>query len=72
MNGEHQTGFWWCSSAQTKKRRTFSGRKRSCKDFENLINALKLLANNQRDGDSPIQNIVTGFREKAGNVLRTA
>ena len=32
--------------------------------FENLINALKLLANQQRDGDSPIQNIVTGLREK--------
>ena len=27
---------------------------------ENLISALKLLANQQRDGDSPIQNIVTG------------
>ena len=31
---------------------------------ENLIGALKLLANQQRDGDSPIQNIVTGLREK--------
>ena len=31
---------------------------------ENLINALKLLANQQRDGDSPIQNIFTGLREK--------
>ena len=25
---------------------------------ENLINALKLLANQQKDGDSPIQNII--------------
>ena len=32
---------------------------------ENLINALKLLANQQRDGDSPIQNIVTGLRERS-------
>ena len=38
---------------------------------ENLINALKLLANHQRDGDNPIQNFVTGLREKKGNVLRT-
>ena len=38
---------------------------RSCKDFESLINALKLLANKQRDGDSRIQNIVTGLREKS-------
>ena len=39
---------------------------------ENLINALKLPANQQRDGDSPIRNIVTGLREKkVGNVLRT-
>ena len=28
---------------------------------ENVINALKLLANQQKDGDSPIQSIVTGF-----------
>ena len=67
MNREHPIGFWWCSSAQTKKRRKFSGRTRSRKDFcgENLINALKLLANQQRDGDSPIQSIVTGLREKS-------
>ena len=37
---------------------------------EILINALELLANQQRDGDSPIQNIVTGLIEKAGNALR--
>ena len=28
---------------------------------ENLINALELLAKQQKDGDSPIQSIVTGF-----------
>ena len=28
---------------------------------ENLINAPKLLANQQTDGDSPIQSIVTGL-----------
>ena len=31
---------------------------------ENLINALKLLANQQKDGDSPIQNIIIGLKEK--------
>ena len=30
---------------------------------ENLINALKLLANQQKDGDSPIQSIATGHCE---------
>ena len=30
---------------------------------DNLINALKLLANQQKDGDSPIQSIVTGLHE---------
>ena len=28
---------------------------------ENLINTLKLLTNQQRDGDSPMQSIVTGL-----------
>ena len=32
---------------------------------ENLINALKLLANQQKDGDSPIQSMVTGFCERS-------
>ena len=34
---------------------------------ENLINALKLLANPQKDGDSPIQSIATGFCERSRN-----
>ena len=37
---------------------------------ENLINALKVLANQQRDGSSPVQNIVTGLRGKTGNASR--
>ena len=32
---------------------------------ENLINALKLLANQQKDGYSPIQGIVTGLCERS-------
>ena len=31
--------------------------------MKNLINALKLLANQQQDGDSPIQNIIMGMKE---------
>ena len=37
---------------------------------ENFINALKLLANQQRDGDGPIQNIVAGLRERSGEGIR--
>ena len=32
---------------------------------DNLNNALSLLANQQKDGDSPIQSIVTGFHERS-------
>ena len=32
---------------------------------DNLINALKLLANQQKDGDSPIQSIATGLHERS-------
>ena len=32
---------------------------------ENLINALKLLADQQKDGDSPIQSFVTGLCERS-------
>ena len=32
---------------------------------DNLINALKLLANQQKDGDSPIQSIITGLDERS-------
>ena len=32
---------------------------------DNLINALKLLANQQKDGDGPKQSIVTGLHERS-------
>ena len=32
---------------------------------DNLINAVKLLANQQKDGDSTIQSIVTGLHERS-------
>ena len=31
----------------------------------NLINSLKLLTNQQKDGDSPVEHIVTGLLEKS-------
>ena len=31
---------------------------------DNLVNALKVLANQQKDGDSPIQSIITGPHER--------
>ena len=37
----------------------------------NLINALKLLANQQEDGDGPKQSIVTNLCEGAGKVSVT-
>ena len=32
---------------------------------DNLVNTLKMLANQQKDGDSPIQSIVTGLHERS-------
>ena len=32
---------------------------------DNLVNALKLLANQQKDGESPTQNIITGLHERS-------
>ena len=32
---------------------------------EHMINALKLLANQKKDGDSPEQSVVTGLRERS-------
>ena len=36
----------------------------------NLVNALKLLANQQEDGDGVIQNIVTNLGEGSGRFER--
>ena len=49
-NGERPTGYWFCSSVGF---------------CERLITALHLLANRQKDGDDPIQSIVTGPRERS-------
>ena len=65
MNGEHPTGFGWCRLAQTKMKRRFLRAHAIPQGLcENLINALKLLANQQKCGDSPIQNIFMGLKDK--------
>ena len=51
------TGYWWCKSEATQ-----TERKSLC---DNLINVLKLLANQQKDGDDPIQRIVTRLHERS-------
>ena len=58
-NGERPTGYWWCSSVSMPMKRRCSKRtQRRLGLCGNLINALKLLANQQKDGDSQIQSIV--------------
>ena len=64
MTGGDQTGSWWC------RRATVVTRPRSSKRFQhldgqcgNLINALKLLANQHEDGDGLVHNIVTNLCE---------
>ena len=54
-----QTGV---SASQAKVFKAHAEPQGLCK---NLINALKLLANQQKDGDSPIQSIVTGLCERS-------
>ena len=67
MNGERLTGHSLVeqtgdSASQAKVFKTHAVPQCVC---ENLINALKLLANQQKDGDSPIQSIVTGLIERS-------
>ena len=61
MTEKNQTGSWWCKQAKVltgfKTNAVLQG---LC---GNLINELKLLANQQEDGDGLIQNIVTNFCE---------
>ena len=52
--GERQTGYWWFNSVPTPMKRRCSERTPQglC---DNFINALKILANQQKDCDSPIK-----------------
>ena len=56
-NGERPTEYWWYSSV--------SMHVAPLGLCDNLINALKLLADQQKDGDIPIQSIVTGLHERS-------
>ena len=51
---ERRTGYWW-----------FKAHAASLGLCDNVIDALELLANQQKDGDSPIQSIVTGLHERS-------
>ena len=65
MTGERPTGLLvvrMCDSASQSK--VFNAHAVPQGVCENLINALKRLANQHKDGDSPIQSIVTGICER--------
>ena len=59
--GERPPGCWWCNSKVFRAHATPPG---LC---DKLVNALKVLANQQKNGDSPIQSIVTGLHERSFN-----
>ena len=61
MNGERPTGYWWYKQVPVRQK-VFKGHAVPQGLCENLI---KLLANQQKDGDSPIQSIVAGVRERS-------
>ena len=61
MIGGSQTGSWWCKQVKVSTRLRSSERARYLRAYGNLINALKLLANQQEDGT--IQSIVTSLCE---------
>ena len=53
------------TGVSTSQAKVFKARAAPQGLFENFINVLKLLANQQKDVDSPIQSIVTGFCERS-------
>ena len=59
MIGERPTDCWWCKQ-QAKVLKAHAVPQGLC---ENLINALKLLANQPKNGDSPVQSIVAKLCE---------
>ena len=54
-SGSNQTSSWWCKQVKVLSRLSSSERKQYLKGLcGNLINALKLLANQQEDADGLI------------------
>ena len=64
-NGERPTGYWWCSGTNANEAKVFKAHAAPLELCDNLINALKLLAIQQKDGDSPIHSIGTGLHERS-------
>ena len=56
--GERPRGCWRCKQATVRQAKVFKAHAVPQGMCENLINALKLLANQQKDGDSQVQSIV--------------
>ena len=60
------SGYWWCKSEPTQTERKSSKRTQHRWSLcDNLTNEPNLSANQQKDGDSPIQSITTGLRERS-------
>ena len=61
MTGRNQTGSWWCKQAKSVNQAKVFKAAHAAPQGQcgNLTNALKLLANQQEDGDGLTQNIVT-------------
>ena len=65
-NGERPTGYWWCKSEPNADRaKVFKAHAAPLGLCVNLNNALKLLANQHKYGDSPIHSIITGLHERS-------
>ena len=66
VENNNQTCFRWCKLAKSvNQAKVFRAHAVPQGHGGNLINALKLLANKQEDGDGLIQNIVTNLREES-------
>ena len=56
-NGERQTGYWVQIGVNANEAKVFRAHAVPLELCDNLINALELLTNQQKDGDRPIQSI---------------
>ena len=66
MDTIYQTCSWRCKQAKSvNQAKVFRAHRVLQGLWENLINALKLLANQQEDGDGLIQNSVTNLCEES-------
>ena len=57
--------FWSYKTARTPRSKSISSTRCKQGTCDNLINSLMLLTNQQKDGDRPVENIVTGSLEKS-------